>query len=65
MEDAPPPGLISAWRRVVDVGGQVLGQVVGASEALAARLAVVGTLAGVDAKVARQIGFTAKGTAAK
>lgn len=60
MEDPSPPALISARRRIVHVRRQMLGQVVGAREALAARLAVVRPLAGVDAQMARQVGLTAE-----
>lgn len=49
-----------ASARVVHVRGEVLGQVVGAREALAARLAVVGPLARVDAQVARQVALAAE-----
>lgn len=45
---------------VVYVCGEVLGEVVGAREALAARLAVVGPLARVDAQVPRQVALTAE-----
>lgn len=64
LEDPSPPARLSA-RRIVHMGGQVLGQVVGARETLAARLAVVRPLAGVDAQVARQIGFAAERAAAE
>ena len=58
---APPPALLSrARRQLVDVRGQMLGEVVGPGEALAARLAVVRPLAGVDAQVARQVGLAAE-----
>lgn len=45
---------------VVYVRSEVLGEVVGAREALAARLAVVGPLARVDAQVACQVALAAK-----
>lgn len=46
--------------RVVHVSREVFGEVVGAREALAAGLAVVGPLARVDAQVARQVALAAE-----
>lgn len=64
LEEPSPPALLSA-RRIVHVRGQVLGQVVGTRETLAARLAMVRPFAGVDAQVTRQIGFAAESAAAE
>lgn len=47
------------------VGGQVLGQVVGPGEALAAHLAVVGPLPGVDSQVPGEVALAAEGTTAE
>lgn len=54
----------SAWR-IVHMRRQMLGQIVGARETLAARLAMVRPLAGMNAQVARQIRFAAERTAAE
>jgi len=50
---------------VVYVRGQMFGQVVGSGETLAAHLAVVRPLAGVDAQVPGQIALAAESTAAE
>jgi len=55
----------SALVVVVYVRGQVLGQVIGPGEALAAHLAVVRPLAGVDAQVPGQVAFAAERAAAE
>lgn len=49
----------------MNVRGQVLGEIVGPGEALAARLAVVRPLSGVDAQMAGQIRFAAEGASAE
>jgi hypothetical protein len=61
----PRRPLLAASARRVDVRGQVLGEVVGAGEALAAHVAVVRPLAGVDAEVARQVALAPEGPAAE
>jgi len=50
---------------VVYVRGQVFGQVVGPGETLAAHLAVVRPLSGVDAQVSSQIALAAERAAAE
>lgn len=57
-----PPRLLSAGP-VVNVRGQMLGQVICPREALAARLAVVRSLPCVDPQVTREIGLAAESTA--
>lgn len=50
---------------LVDVRGEMLGEVVSPGEALAAHLAMVRPLAGVDAQVPGQVTLAAEGTAAE
>lgn len=50
---------------LVDVRGEMLGEIVSPGEALAAHLAVVRPLASVDAQVPRQIALAAKGATAE
>lgn len=49
----------------MDVRGEMLGEIVGPGEALAAHLAVIRPFAGVDAQVPREIALAAEGTAAE
>lgn len=64
VEAATPPSLISAWS-VVDVRGQVLGQVISPSKALAASLAVVRPLTRMNSQMSRQVRFTTECSSAK
>lgn len=50
---------------LVDVRGEMLGEIVGPGEALAAHLTVVRPLAGVDAQVPRQVALAAEGATAE
>lgn len=58
----PPAGFVSAWGSVVDVGGQMFGQIVGPGKALAAGFAVVGSFTGVDPQVPCEVRLASEGS---
>ena len=50
---------------LMNVGGEVLGQVIRPGEALSTHFAVVGPLTRMDPQMPREITFTSKGSSAK